>query len=145
MVRRECLDECGGFDESLPLAQDWDLWLRAADGWEIGLLTAPLAIYRLHPEQRSRDGMAMREWEAEVIRRAIARIPEAGALRGIARRRLSWAHCRLGRVLIRRGQRESAAGELKQALSLYPLHPLIWGSLALCALAAGGTAREQRL
>jgi len=144
MIRRNCLDEIGGFDESLPLAQDWDLWLRISSWWEIGTLNAPLTVYRLHGKQRSRDEAAMRRWEAEVIRRAIARVSGARTLRGVARRRLSWAHCRLGRVLIRRGETQGAVHELKQALSLYPLHPLVWGSLALCALAAGGLARERR-
>jgi len=27
-VRRECFEQCGNFDESLPCAEDWDLLLR---------------------------------------------------------------------------------------------------------------------
>jgi len=144
VVRRRCLDESGGFDESLALAQDWDLWLRISQRWKIARLRAPLTIYRLHSDQRSRDEMALRGWEAEVIKRAMARSPGLGMLRGIARRRLSWAHCRLGRALLRRGEAEGAVLELKQALSLHPFHPLVWGSLALCALTAGAAVEEPR-
>jgi cellulose synthase/poly-beta-1,6-N-acetylglucosamine synthase-like glycosyltransferase len=144
VVWRRCLDESGGFDESLPLAQDWDLWLRISQRWKMARLRAPLTIYRLHSDQRSRDDTALRGWEAEVIRRAIARSPGLGVLRGIARRRLSWAHCRLGRALLRRGEAEGAVLELRQALSLHPFHPLVWGSLALCALTAAAVVGEPR-
>lgn len=144
VVRRECLEEYGGFDESLPLAQDWDLWLRVAERWQVAALPEPLTGYRLHPEQRTRDQRAMRRWEAEVVRRAMARDPGSSALRGVARRRLSWAHCRLGRLLIRRGEIESAMPELRQALSLAPFHPVVWGSLARCAWAGRDVARPAR-
>ena len=33
MARREALRDCGGFDESLTAAEDWDLWLRLAKSW----------------------------------------------------------------------------------------------------------------
>jgi hypothetical protein len=144
VVRRRWLDEFGGFDESLPLAQDWDLWLRLSQGCGIALMRAPLTIYRLHSDQRSRDQAAMRGWEAEVIRRAMARSPGLGVLRGIARRRLSWAHCRLGRALLCHGDSEGAILALKQALSLQPFHPLIWGTLARRALTTGAVVGEPR-
>jgi glycosyltransferase involved in cell wall biosynthesis len=153
LVRRCCLEQSGGFDEALPLAQDWDLWLRIAERWQVASLPAPLTIYRIHPGQRSQDGAAMRLCEAEVMRRALARAPGAqtgrwscggapGALwlRAAARRRLSWAHYRLGRVLLRRGEPAEAVREFRAALSLSPLHPLVWGSLARCVLAARALA-----
>jgi len=144
MAKRRCLEQCGGFDESLPLAQDWDLWLRAGERWQIGVLPAKLTVHRLHAGQRSQDQPAMRAWEAEVIRRAMGRNGGQSGLRAVARRRLAWAHCRLGRLHMRRGRIESAVPELKQALSLSPFHPVVWGSLARCALAGRDPAREPR-
>jgi glycosyltransferase involved in cell wall biosynthesis len=140
VIRKECLDGCGGFDESLPLAQDWDLWLRVAARWSVALLPARLTVYRLHPGQRSQDQAAMRAWEGEVVRRALARGGSSWPLQAAARRRLSWAHYRLGRALLKRGDAGTAWPELKEALSLSPLHPLVWGSLARCALAVRSLA-----
>lgn len=144
VAQRECLTAAGRFDESLPLAQDWDLWLRVAAEWEVAELPAPLTIHRLHPDQRSRDQAAMRAMEAEVMRRALARATTPQPLHGVARRRLSWAHYRLGRALLRSGYRGSAMRELKQSLALSPLHPLVWGSLARCALVSRSPARAVR-
>lgn len=34
MHERACLDEVGGFDESLGVLEDWDLWIRLSRRWE---------------------------------------------------------------------------------------------------------------
>jgi len=142
VIRRRCLEESGGFDASLPLAQDWDLWLRVAERWQVAILSAPLTIYRVHFGQRSRDQIGMRRAETEVIRRALERDPGSRALRGVACRRLTWAHYRLARLLMRQRQIRSAYRELKKALSLSPFHPLVWSSFARCALAKRAFAGE---
>ncbi len=141
VARRVCFQECGGFDESLPLAQDWDMWLRIAERWEIGIVPARLTLYRLHSDQRSANSLRMRFCEAEVMTRALRRGRLAGRWEeGVARRRLAWAHCRIGRRLAREGDRQRCLRELKQAKGLLPYHPAVWGALARCALAARALA-----
>ncbi len=139
VARRECFEECGHFDESLRLAQDWDMWLRISERWEIGIVPAALTIYRIHAGQRSASRLAMRAWEVEVLERAAGRLGSDGLrLRGVARRRLAWAHCRLARMLARMGDRERGAEEIRRAVGSLPYHPAVWGALARCAL--GGCA-----
>lgn len=48
LVRREVLDEVGGFDLDLPTCMDYDLWLRIAVGRPIRLVPEVLAFYRHH-------------------------------------------------------------------------------------------------
>jgi len=50
VVRRSCLDDVGCFDESLSIAQDFDLWIRICYRWKIALVNKPLVI------KRNRDG-----------------------------------------------------------------------------------------
>jgi glycosyltransferase involved in cell wall biosynthesis len=46
VVRRSCLDDVGIFDETLAIAQDYDLWLRIAYRWKVTLVNKPLVIKR---------------------------------------------------------------------------------------------------
>lgn len=38
LVRRQCLEQVGGFDEGLECLEDWELVLRIAEKWEIGFV-----------------------------------------------------------------------------------------------------------
>ncbi|MBL0712063.1 MAG: glycosyltransferase [Desulfosarcina sp.] len=46
MMRRELLEETGGFDESLPACEDYDLWLRVSLRYPIHLIDEPLVVKR---------------------------------------------------------------------------------------------------
>ena len=46
VLRRTCLNEVGYFDNSLSIAQDYDLWLRIAYRWKIALVDKPLVTKR---------------------------------------------------------------------------------------------------
>jgi len=55
MLQRSLLDEVGGFDESLPACEDYDLWLRIACRFPVHFISAPLVIKRGgHTDQLSR-------------------------------------------------------------------------------------------
>lgn len=42
LVRRECFEVAGRFDEQLPRLQDWELWLRISEHFEFELIDEPL-------------------------------------------------------------------------------------------------------
>jgi glycosyltransferase involved in cell wall biosynthesis len=46
VLHRRLLEENGGFDEALPAAEDYDLWLRLTWLYEVGLVEAPLVVKR---------------------------------------------------------------------------------------------------
>ncbi len=46
ILHRRLLEEHGGFDENLPAAEDYDLWLRLSWRYDIGLAPEPLIIKR---------------------------------------------------------------------------------------------------
>jgi glycosyltransferase involved in cell wall biosynthesis len=54
VVRRECLDAIGGFDETLHHAEDWDAWLRLARQYDGVYLREPLIHHRLRPTSARR-------------------------------------------------------------------------------------------
>src|SRR5262249_61161626 len=50
VARRRCLDEVGGFDETLPVygCEDWDVWLRIARRHPVAAVDDELTLYRVH-------------------------------------------------------------------------------------------------
>lgn len=56
MLHRRLFEALGGFDETFPAAEDYDLWLRIAWREPVGLVPEPLVIKRGgHPDQLSRQ------------------------------------------------------------------------------------------
>ena len=47
VIRRDCLEDVGVFDENL-VYSDWELMIRIFACWEVGFIGSPLAKYRLH-------------------------------------------------------------------------------------------------
>lgn len=54
MIRTDFLKACGGFDESLPYSEDWDLWLRLSHEHPFLKLNRPTTLYRQHAHQGNR-------------------------------------------------------------------------------------------
>jgi glycosyltransferase involved in cell wall biosynthesis len=76
MMKRSLFDEIGTFDETLPVCEDYDLWLRAAWRFPIYLIEAPLVIkYGGHSDQLSR------KWGADRFRiQALKKVLESDLL-----------------------------------------------------------------
>lgn len=50
VIRRECLDAVGLFDETLTSCEDYDMWLRIIPKWQVHSINEPLAHYRQSPD-----------------------------------------------------------------------------------------------
>ncbi|WP_138441575.1 glycosyltransferase family 2 protein [Marinobacter alexandrii] len=55
VVRKRCFQDCGYFDENLPMGIDWDLWLRLSLHWQFEFLPETTYIYRVWPGQMSNN------------------------------------------------------------------------------------------
>jgi len=134
VVRRCCLDEVGLFNETLPVSEDFNLWLRVAARWKIALLPEVLAVNhrrldslsaRIPPAERLQAGVAA----LEHVRSSCPELSpsEAQALRlAIAERTYFYAS-----FLLATGAMEVARHELESVLKLQPTH---WRALVKLAL-----------
>jgi glycosyltransferase involved in cell wall biosynthesis len=139
MVRRETLAAVGGFDETVPGVEDYDLWLRIAAVAGIGVLPRPLASYRSWPGQMSRNRAQQTRSEARVLTGALARHPELRrALGGRARRRLARLFDEAGYRELQEAAPARAAAQFLDALRTDPAWGKPWRHLLAAALAAGG-------
>lgn len=55
VIRRECLEQVGDFDESIPMGIDWELWLRIAPHWQFDYVEESTYIYRIWDGQMSKN------------------------------------------------------------------------------------------
>ncbi len=54
LIRRSAFEKVGGYDESIPFIEDYDLWrMLYADGCTAAQIFEPLLLYRRHPGQWS--------------------------------------------------------------------------------------------
>jgi len=48
LLKRECIEKVGLFDENLPSAQDWDMWIRISKYFNFKYIPKPLVKYNIH-------------------------------------------------------------------------------------------------
>lgn len=77
LIRAEALAEVGGFDESLPAVEDWDMWLRLAARYEFVCVPSPQILYRVSSSSMSSNVWKMEAGSLRVIERAFAVAPES--------------------------------------------------------------------
>lgn len=128
VVRRECFDEVGLFDESLGGADDWDMWSRIAARYEFHYVSEVLSYTRLHGANTSLDIERMRDVSLRV-REKLFRDPRMtrgigpGELRALHRRGTARIHAYSATWLIRTGRTREAARHLMQAVLNDPTKP----------------------
>ena len=109
MLRRSLFERSGGFDETLPACEDYDLWLRIARHTPVWRIDRPLVIKRGgHTDQLSR-----RYWGMDRFRVAtLARLLAAGDLSPARQRATAAVLAQKCRILAdgaaRRGREEEA-------------------------------------
>jgi glycosyltransferase involved in cell wall biosynthesis len=69
LIRRECFEQCGGFDEALSACEDWEMWYRIAGHYPIRILREPLVLVRVHSKSMQGDTPRMLRNRIEVLRR----------------------------------------------------------------------------
>lgn len=48
LIKKECIEKVGGFDERMESSQDYDLWLRISQRYPVNYIKKPLLNYYLH-------------------------------------------------------------------------------------------------
>ncbi len=72
LLHKSLFDEVGLFDESLEVCEDYDMWLRVAYGYEIGLIDKKLIIkYAGHDDQLSFKHWGMDRFRVEALEKLL--------------------------------------------------------------------------
>lgn len=76
LIRKEVFSEVGYFDESLPAAEDWDMWFRLAARYEFVGVSSPQILYRISASSMSANVVRQEAACLKVLERAFAQAPE---------------------------------------------------------------------
>jgi glycosyltransferase involved in cell wall biosynthesis len=69
LIRRECFDRVGLFDETLRASEDWDIWLRVSRVYRFAGISEPLLNYRIHGNNMSADPEYMLKYQLMVAKK----------------------------------------------------------------------------
>jgi glycosyltransferase involved in cell wall biosynthesis len=111
MVRKNCFDELGGMDESIRVADDYDLWLRFSTRYNFKYEPVYFSQYRVMENQISSDKGRRFESNRTIIERSINDNPQL-----LDRNYIKYVWCRF---YTRRGRSFCASGQKRKGLADY--------------------------
>ena len=117
VCRRQLLLDAGCFDESLPVCEDYDLWLRLSVDHAFGLIDEPLALRRLHGNRLSKSRMSRNlTVKASMLKRFYSWERSQGKIsRERAMKRLSKVCFAAGKASLLNGEYHAAVAHLRDS------------------------------
>jgi glycosyltransferase involved in cell wall biosynthesis len=116
--RRRCVEEVGGFDETMRATEDRDLWLRIALRYEVACIPRVIAYYRTSPQSMSADPDRMLRAQLQFIAKhqgVMGWIPRRIALGRVYKQRAD--------AFLQRNQLRAALLNALHAVALFPFDP----------------------
>jgi len=139
LARKSALLNLGGFNTSLSLVEDWDMWLRISERFQVAAVEEPVAIYRksnVGSDQMCSDSSALCKQALHVQQMALTRTRARAATRTKRRRVSTRFRTRAYKILmteatnlIHSGNAESARSRLRDAFQFCPFRTLVSGRL----------------
>jgi hypothetical protein len=140
MVRRDVLDVVGGFDTTLPSRQDYDLWIRITEYYEVDYVNEILVDKREQPDSISKNFENRINGDIAVFEKVKQR---AATFDFFTRSTiLSYHHHVIGRDYESKGNQLKAVKHLGLAIVKYPFRPI---SYVMFVIAVFGIDRNGRL
>lgn len=137
LARKSALIDSGGFNTSLSLVEDWDMWLRISERFLVAAVEEPVAIYRkpnVASDQMCSDSSALCKQALRVQQTALARTRAQTAPRTKRRQVRTRFRTRAYKILmteatnlIHNGNTESARSKLRDAFQFCPFRTLMSG------------------
>lgn len=121
LLPRQAIQDAGGFDQSLAVCSDYDLWLRLSLKYRFIALPEPTFKRRRHSGNISARSFANRQTELNVLENFYYNSGGKDVIgRRAAMKRLSQEGYRAARLALREGFEETAKQLLDESLRRYP-------------------------
>ncbi len=148
VVRRECIEAVGLFDESLVSGcEELDLWFRLARWYDFAYVPMPLTVYRLHSTNMTRNTHKMDHGVFTVKKKALDADP--ALWRALGKRRVCRYMSRLafdlGYAHVTAGELRIARGYFRDALRYTPQDRMTWAFWGSTFLPSGLRQKLKKL
>lgn len=132
VIRKQVLDKVGLFRPDLHVVEEYELFLRIAELYQVDFVHAPLAKYRVHETSFVSRNPELRFQESIVVaEECLERNPDLRRTLGRkVRQKLANLHYSLGRICLSKTKRGEARKQFARSLTRYPYHAkpyLFWG------------------
>jgi len=118
LIKRKALNDVGYFDESLPVLEDYDLWLRIGRKFKVSYVDLPVTRIRVHPENHKNKWEDTEELKKHVLQKHDVR-EMASALARVYKREEGF-RTSFGKLLFKMGNDIEAQKNLLKAIKLNP-------------------------
>jgi glycosyltransferase involved in cell wall biosynthesis len=127
MVKKECFEKAGLFDETLPRLQDWDLWIRISIYYRFKHIDEPLVIRYLQPDSISRNIDAHIQAQKLILEKYFEEISKKPKI-------LGKHYYEIGTLLCLNGNIQEGKSYFLKAVKTYPFNMKLLFSTALSLL-----------
>ena len=118
LLRKECLDACGMFNEVYVPCEDYELWLRIIQKFQVGVLQEKLIAYRVHAENISKNKIAVRTAKLKIFENELLhKLDMFGNRRCEFQEKMQKSYLSLGKLLIEQGRKKEAGLYFDKALN----------------------------
>jgi glycosyltransferase involved in cell wall biosynthesis len=116
LVKRECFDRAGIFDEKLPKLEDWELWIRISKYYQFRYIDEPLVIsYLTQGGVNEQGGLTQLQALKSILEKYFEDIKKS-------RKTLAIHYLRIGHLLCTNAEMNQGRNYLIKAFMTYPLN-----------------------
>jgi len=124
MIRKECFEKIGLFDESLMASQEHDLYIRLAKHYHFDVVREPLVVVHMDAEHRiTTDVIAQIKGKQAFLTKYARELPRLSRLKG----HFNYV---IGTLLLQQDKRDEGRKHLFRALASYPFKLKYWINFA---------------
>jgi glycosyltransferase involved in cell wall biosynthesis len=137
LIRKECFDEVGPFDDDIVFGPDNDMWIRIAQKYHFDFVAESLVKYAEHLDKLSFNNDKMiKGWQAQLAKHAnlFSQNPRSYSLR----------YLDLGVLYCQKGDLRQGRKAFMQAIRIYPFELRHYFNACLSLLGAGNFRKIKR-
>jgi len=139
LLRRDCFDKAGLFNEQFSGVDDYDLLLRVSRYYPVGYINQSLARYRLHGSNTSRDWLGITLTRLRIIESLLETYPEIRSELGkkIVSDRLFRLYCEVAQLYCHNNEHKTAIKYWKKGITMHPAKLESYFKVIWCAITPG--------